>query len=152
MDLEIQSKANLTLVMLRHAVRIEPALTRKGRIEGLPRELHRRVMEPMVPVLFFATLISAVVGGAFLLLADVAHVPAIAVSGLSYPVIFSPAAIFLFLNLYFWYSRLTAGEKKIRIDLSPGDALLQHITWLSVIVCAAAGLVMGAVVGVGVPF
>lgn len=133
--------------MLRHAVRMEPALKRRGRIEGLPRELHRRVMEPMVPVLFFATLVSALVGGAFLLVADAVHAPPIVTAGLSYPIIFSPAAVFLFLNLYFWYSRLTAGGRSIRIDVTPKNALLRHITWLSVITCCTAGLVVGAVLG-----
>jgi hypothetical protein len=83
-----------------------------------------------------------------LLLATAVGVPTIIVSILCYPMIFAPAAIFLLLNLYFWYSRLTTGDQQMRIDLTGQSKLSRCTTWTAIVICSIAGLLVYAIAGV----
>jgi hypothetical protein len=137
---------NLALLMLRSAMRMEEDGIPRA-LAGTPRALHKRIMEPMVLVLFFFTLASAAVGGALLLLMQAAHVPEVVVAVVAYGIIFAPVATFFILNSYFWYLRLSAPDRPVRITLQPRSPLLTRVTVIAITLCAVVGLAICLITG-----
>jgi hypothetical protein len=139
----IRARLNLAYLMLRYAMGIESGERSSNQIiKGRPRQLQRRVMQPMVPALFFATLLTCSVGAGVILISGAVHLPGIAEAVIAYPLLFAPTVIFLLVDAFFWVKRIRRPETELRIKISASNPLLIQATIAAAAAAAAAGAIV----------